>query len=107
MPKRFILSLVVAFVGAVLLAELTDRRGFEEIAERATIAEQANAPGAKCPLSRQYIDKADLSSIWIRLRYGLSAYEAAQQYPSVAAKVFTVYGEDETFQKILINMGIR
>jgi len=105
MAKRFILFLVVAFVGAVFLAEVTDQRPFEEIAERATIAEQANAPGAKCPLSRQYIANADLGLLSICLRYGLSAYEAAQQYPSLAAKVFAVYGEEETFRKSLDQYG--
>jgi len=56
MPTRFILSLVVAFVVAVLVPEVGDQRAFEEIAERATIADQANALGTKCPLSRQIGD---------------------------------------------------
>jgi hypothetical protein len=105
MRKSFILSLVVAFVVAVLVTAAADQRPFEEIAERATIAEQANAPGTRCPLSRQYIDEADLGLLRICLKYGLSAYEAAQRYPESAAKVFAVYGDDETFQRILDQYG--
>jgi hypothetical protein len=105
MPKRFILSLVVAFVGTVLVTAGGDGRTFEEKAERATIAEQANAPGTKCPLSGQRIDDADLGLLKLCIRYGLSAYEAAQRYPNSAAKVFAVYGEDEAFQKVLDQYG--
>jgi hypothetical protein len=105
MPRRFLLSLVVAFAGAVVATAVGDGRTFEEKIERATIAEQANAPGTKCPLSRQYIDEADLGLLRLCLRYGLSAYEAAQRYPDSAAKVFAVYGEEEVFQKILDQYG--
>jgi hypothetical protein len=105
MPKQSILSLVVAFVVAVLVTGASDRRSFEEKTERVTVAEQANAPGTKCPLSRQYIDEADLGLLRVCLTYGLSAYEAARRYPDSAAKVFAVYGEDETFRKVLDQYG--
>jgi hypothetical protein len=105
MRKSFILSLVVAFVVALLVTAAADQRPFGEMAERAIIAEQANTPDSKCPLSRQYIDEADLGLLRICLKYGLGAYEAAQRYPESAAKVFAVYGDDETFQKILDQYG--
>jgi hypothetical protein len=105
MPKRFTLSFAVAFVGAVLVTAAEDGRTFEEKAERAIIADQANAPGAKCPLSRLQIDKADLGLLRVCLTYGLTAYEAAQRYPVSAAKVFAVYGQEEAFQKILDQYG--
>jgi hypothetical protein len=70
MPKRFIRSLVIVSV-ATVLAMVSDRRGFEELAERAAIADQANAPDTKCPLSREYIDKADIGLLSICLTLGL------------------------------------
>jgi hypothetical protein len=73
--------------------------------ERATIAEQANIVGSKCPLSRAYIDKADISLLSICLAHGLGAYEAAQRYPASAAKIFAVYGGDETFRKVFDQYG--
>jgi hypothetical protein len=103
--SKFILRLVTAAVIAAVLAMAADRRGFEELAVRSAIADEARAPGAKCPLSQEYTDKADIGLLSICLKYGLGAYEAAQRYPAAAAKVFAVYGEDETFQKILDRYG--
>ncbi len=105
MPRTWLLSLVVAFVGATLITALADRRPFKEIAERAAIADQVNAPGTRCPLSRQYVDEGDLNLLKICLAYGLSAYDAARRYPDSATKIFAVYGEDPTFQKILDEYG--
>jgi hypothetical protein len=98
-------SLVVASLLAATLALLSDQRGFEELAIRAAIAEEARAPNAKCPVSSQYTDTVDLSLLSICLKYGLGAYQAAQHYPDSAPKVFAVYGEDETFQKVLDRLG--
>jgi hypothetical protein len=83
----------------------SDRRGFEELAVRAAIADQVSAHGAKCPLSVQYTDSADLGLLSVCLKYGLAAYDAAQRYPEAAAKVFAVYGEDDTFQGVLARYG--
>jgi len=105
MFKRFILPLVIAALIAAMLALMSDRRGFEELAVRAAIADEARAQGTLCPLSRESIDKADIGLLSICLKYGLAAYEAAQRYPATAAKVFAVYGEDETFQKVLDRYG--
>jgi hypothetical protein len=105
MSKRSLLTLVGAFVAAVLITAFADRRPFEELAERVTIAEQASAPGAKCPLSRQYINESDLNLLRVCLKYGLGAYDAAQRYPHSAEKVFAVYGEDPTFQTVLDQYG--
>jgi hypothetical protein len=88
-----------------MLVLLSDRRGFEELAVRAAIADEARAQDSKCPLSQEYIDKADIGLLPICLKYGLGAYEAAQRYPAIAAKVFAVYGEVETFQKVLDRYG--
>jgi hypothetical protein len=41
MPKGFILSLVIAGVAAIPLAIMSDQRPFDELVERADIAEQA------------------------------------------------------------------
>ncbi len=84
---------------------MSDRRGFEELVARAAIADEARTEGSKCPLSQEYTDKADIGLLSICLKYGLGAYEAAQRYPATAAKVFAVYGEDETFQKVLDRYG--
>src|SRR6266851_7055644 len=105
MFKRFILPLVIAALIAAMLALMSDRRGFEELAVRAAIADEAHAQGTRCPLSRESIDKADVGLLSICLKYGLAMYEAAQRYPATAAKVFAVYGEDETFQKVLDRYG--
>jgi len=101
MLRKIVLPLFIAAVMAALLARVADRRGFEELAVRAAIADQAGVQDTKCPLSQEYIDKADIELLAICLTYGLDAYEAAQRYPAAAAKVFAVYGEDETFRKIL------
>src|SRR5262245_38780104 len=98
MFKKFIMPLGIAALIAALLAMASDRRGFEELAVRAAIADNAHAQGSKCPLSADYTDKADIGLLSLCLKYGLSAYEAARRYPATAAKVFPVYGEDETFQ---------
>ena len=105
MFKKFIMSLGIAALIAALLAMASDRRGFEELAVRAAFADEARAQGSKCPLSPEYTDKADIGLLSICLKYGLNAYEAARRYPATAAKVFAVYGEDETFQMVLDRYG--
>jgi hypothetical protein len=105
MFKKFIIPLGIAALIAALLAMASDRRGFEELAVRAAFADEARAQGSKCPLSADYTDKADIGLLSICLKYGLSAYEAARRYPATAAKVFAVYGEDETFQMVLDRYG--
>jgi hypothetical protein len=105
MFKTFVVPLVFATLIAATLALVSDRRGFEELAVRAAIAEEARATDTKCPLSFEYTDTADIRLLSICLRYGLGAYQAARRYPETSAKVFAVYGEDETFQKILDRLG--
>jgi hypothetical protein len=105
MFKKFLLPLAIAAIVAAILAMGSDRRGFGELAVRAAIADEARAQGTKCPLSPEYTDKADIGLLSICLKYGLDAYEAAQRYPATAAKVFAVYGEEETFQKVLDRYG--
>jgi len=103
--KTFVMPLGIAALIAALLTMASDRRGFEELAVRAAIADDARAQGSKCPLSQEYTDKADIGLLSICLKYGLSAYEAARRYPATAAKMFAVYGEDETFQMVLDRYG--
>jgi hypothetical protein len=105
MFKTFVVPLAFAILIAATLALLSDRRGFEELVIRAAIAEEVRAPNSKCPVSAEHTDTADISPLSICLRYGLGAYQAAQRYPESAAKVFAVYGEDETFQKVLDRLG--
>jgi hypothetical protein len=105
MRKTSVLSLSVVFVIASIVTMLSDRGPFEEVAERASIAEQASARDTRCPLSHQYFDEGDLKLLRICVAYGLSAYEAAQRYPNSAAKVFAVYGEEPEFQKVLDRYG--
>jgi hypothetical protein len=105
MLSKPVLPLLIAALIATALAEFSDRRGFEELAARAAIVDQASAPGTKCPLSEEYIDKAEIGLLSICLKYGLAAYEAAQRYPETAARVFSVYGEDKTFQQVLDRYG--
>jgi hypothetical protein len=105
MFKKFLLPFAIAAMIAAILTMVSDRRGFGELAVRAAIADEARAQGAKCPLSQEYTDKADIGLLSVCLKYGLDAYEAAQRYPATAAKVFAVYGEEETFQKVLDRYG--
>jgi hypothetical protein len=105
MFKKFVISLGIAALIAATLAMASDRRGFEELAVRATFVDEARAKSSKCPLSQEYIDNADIGLLSICLKYGLNAYEAARRYPVTAAKVFAVYGEDETFQMVLDRYG--
>src|ERR1700730_8556132 len=105
MYKKFLLPFVIAAMIAAILTMVSDRRGFGELAVRAAIADEARAQGAKCPLSLDYTDKADIGLRAVCLKYGLNAYEAARRYPATAAKVFAVYGEEETFQKVLDRYG--
>ena len=98
MFKNFVLPLAIAAMIAANLAKASDRRGFEELAIRAAVADEARTQDAKCPLSQEFADKADIRLLSICLKYGLDAFEAAQRYPATAAKVFAVYGEEETFQ---------
>ena len=105
MFKNFVLPLAIAAMIAAILAQASDRRGFEELAIRAAVADEARTPGAKCPLSQDFTDKADIRLLSICFKYGLDAFEAAQRYPATAAKVFAVYGEEETFQKVLDRYG--
>jgi hypothetical protein len=105
MFKKFLLPLAIAAIVAAILTMVSDRRGFGELAVRTAIADEAHAQGTKCPLSPEYTDKADIGLLSICLKYGLDAYEAAQRYPATAAKVFAVYGEEETFQKVLDRYG--
>lgn len=105
MFKTFVIPLVFAALMAATLALVSDRRGFEELAIRVAIAEEARAADTKCPLSPEYADTADIKLLSICLRYGLGAYQAARRYPETSAKVFAVYGEDETFQKVLDRFG--
>jgi hypothetical protein len=105
MPKRFILSLVIAFVAAVFLTKGADRRPFAEIVERAEIAVRANAPGSMCPLSRETIERSDVELLSICLAHGLGAFDVARRYPVQAAKVFAVYREEEVFWQVLDRYG--
>src|SRR5580700_5180565 len=105
MFKKLIVPLGIAALMAAVLAMTSDRRGFEELAVRAAIADLTSAHGAKCPLSVEYTDTADLGLLSICLKYGLGAYDAAQRYPATAAKGFAVYGEDETFQEVFDRYG--
>jgi hypothetical protein len=105
MCKKLVLALGIAALSAGALALVSDQRGFEELAVRAAIADQAGAHATKCPLSREYVDQEDIRLLSICLKYGLAGYEAARRYPATAAKVFAVYGEDETFQKVFDRYG--
>src|SRR5215510_2218716 len=105
MFKRFVIPLVLATLTAATLALVSDRRGFEELAVRAAIAEGTRVADTKCPLSSKHTDAANITLLSICLRYGLGAYQAARRYPETSAKVFAVYGEDETFQKVLDRLG--
>jgi hypothetical protein len=105
MFKTFVIPLGFATLTAATLALVSDRRGFEELALRSAIAEEVRATDTKCPLSPEYVDTADFRLLSLCLRYGLGAYQAARRYPETSAKVFAVYGEDETFQKILDRLG--
>ena len=105
MLKKCVISLGIAALIAAVVAMASDRRGFEELAVRAAFADEARAKGSKCPLSQEYIDNADIGLLSICLKYGLNAYEAARRYPATAARVFAVYGEDETFQMVLDRYG--
>ncbi len=88
MFKTFVMPLGIAALIAALLTMASDRRGFEELAVRAAIADDARAQGSKCPLSQEYTDKADIGLLSICLKYG-----------------FAVYGEDGTFQMVLDRYG--
>jgi hypothetical protein len=105
MSNRFTLSLVIAFVAAVFLTKGTDQRPFEEIIERAVIADGATAPGSLCPLSRETIEKVDVVVLRTCIAHGLYAFEAARRYPTQAPKVFAVYGEEEIFWQVLDKYG--
>jgi hypothetical protein len=105
MPNGSILNLLLSLVLAVVIAPITDRRPFEEVAKRTAIAEETSKPDTKCPLSRKHVDKADLDLLSVCLKYGLGAYSAAQRYPNTATKVFGVYGDEEKFQNILNQYG--
>jgi hypothetical protein len=105
MFKTFVVPLVLASLVAVALVLISDRRGFEELAVRAALAGEVGSPNSKCPISPELTDTADVRALSICLRYGLGAYQAAQRYPETAAKVFAVYGEDETFQRVLDRLG--
>src|SRR6266550_4945630 len=105
MFKTFVIPLVFATLTAGTLALVSDRRGFEELVVRTAIAEQARTTDTKCPLSPEYTDTADIRLLSICLTYGLGAYQAARRYRDTSVKVFAVYGEDATFQKVLDRLG--
>src|SRR4029453_3186471 len=71
MRRSLIFSFVIALTVAVPLTILADRRGFEEQAARALIAEQAAVSGSKCPLAPRVIDETDISLLSICLSYGM------------------------------------
>jgi hypothetical protein len=105
MTKLFILSVTIAAIGSLLLTEAADRRPFEELMQRAVISDQAKSFGANCPLSQEYIDKADLSLLAICSEHGVDAYFAARRYPVSGPKIFALYGKDQTFSAILDRYG--
>lgn len=105
MQGKPIFSFVIALIAAFLLTISADRRGFEEQAARALIAEQATVPLSKCPLSPSVIDKADIRLLWICQTYGMDAYNAARRYPAEAPRIFAVYGEVKEFRQILQKYG--
>ena len=72
MSRKFLLPLVIAAMMAAMMAKVSDQRGFEELAVRAAVAEEAQSQGAKCPLSPERIDKADIGLLSSR-RTGMSA----------------------------------
>jgi hypothetical protein len=105
MIKRFILSVTIAAIGSLLLTKAADQRPFEELMQRAVISDQARSFSTNCPLSQEYIDKADLSLLAICSENGIDAYFAARRYPVSGPKIFALYGKDQTFRAILDRYG--
>lgn len=106
MSKKFIAtSLLLTAVAAGLATATTDRRDLRDLAVRTAIADESAKPGARCPLSKAYIDRLDLDLLSICLAYGWSALDAAQRYPELARKVFALYGDDPTFRSVFDRYG--
>ena len=105
MAKRFILSVMIAAIGSLLLTKAADQRPFEELMQRAVIADHARRFSANCPLSQEYIDKADLNLLAICSEHGIDAYFAARRYPVSGPKIFALYGKDQAFLAILDRYG--
>jgi hypothetical protein len=105
MSTNFIFSLVTVVAAAVLSTAATDRRDFKELAARTAMADEAAKPETKCPLSKEYIDSADLNLVSICLVHGLAAMDAARWYPALAPKVFALYGDDPTFRSVFDRYG--
>ena len=96
---------VIALTLAVPLTMLADRRGFEEQAARALIAEGAAVSGSKCPLAPSVIDETDIGLLSICLSYGMDAYNTARRYPAQGARIFALYGGVEAFRQVLDQFG--
>jgi len=105
MGKRLILSVAIIAVGSFILTKMADERPFVELVDRAVMSDQAKSFNASCPLSQEYINKADLNLLAICSRYGLAAYDAARRYPVSGPQIFALYGGDQTFRAILDRYG--
>jgi monoamine oxidase len=103
--KSIVLSLLFAGTAAVVATAATDRRDFKDLAARTAIADESAKPGSRCPLSKAYLDTLDLDVLSLCLAYGWPAIDAAQRYPALAPKVFTLYGEDPTFRSVFDRYG--
>ena len=103
--KSLVTSLFLISVAAAASATATDQRDFREVATRTAISDEVSKAGAKCPISRAYVDTLDLDVLSIGVAYGLPAMEAARRYPAIATKVFALYGEDPLFQSVFDRYG--
>jgi hypothetical protein len=103
--KSLVTSLFLISVAAAASATATDQRDFREVATRTAISDEVSKAGAKCPISRAYVDTLDLDVLSIGVAYGLTAMEAARRYPAIATKVFALYGEDPLFQSVFDRYG--
>jgi hypothetical protein len=103
--RRTLSYLLVAGTAAGVSTATTDWRDFKDLAARTAIADQASKPDSKCPLSKAYMDNLDLDVLLVCVAYGLPAMDAAGRYPTMAAKVFGLYGEDPTFRSVFDRYG--
>ncbi|MEQ1955915.1 hypothetical protein [Mesorhizobium sp. CN2-181] len=107
MRKRYWVA--VSFVLAAVLTLAWHRDGspidLEEAIVRAAMADTLTAADSRCPLSDRAINSAASWLLAACAEGGLAWYDAAQRYGDDAAKVFTTFGNDRTFNEVFQTLG--
>lgn len=99
MKKILLVAFLVAAVLAGALAALAKpRNGFEEDVARLEVV-------TSCPLKEEVLEHVATDVVAVCAKYGDVAFRIAQRYPSMAPRLFALYGDLPEWKEVLDRYG--